>query len=87
MLEYHSKRSFGPAPEPLPSEIAMYLCLSPIVAEFKSDPMSVQCFDLRVVARAKWIVEKFEGRFARWMQDNPDDVNMVRDLVCGATNT
>lgn len=24
-----------------------------IVAEFNSDPMSVQCFDLRVVARAK----------------------------------
>ena len=29
-----------------------------IVAEFNSDPMSVQCFDLRIVQRAKDIVEK-----------------------------
>ncbi len=30
--------------------------LSLIVSEFKSDPMSVQCFDLRLVERAKRIV-------------------------------
>lgn len=29
-----------------------------IVAEFASDPMSVQCFDLRVVARAKAVIAK-----------------------------
>lgn len=29
-----------------------------IVAEFESDPMSVQCFDLRVVERAKACVKK-----------------------------
>lgn len=29
-----------------------------IVAEFESDPMSVQCFDLRIVERAKLCVAK-----------------------------
>lgn len=29
-----------------------------IVAEFESDPMSVQCFDLRIVQRAKDCVQK-----------------------------
>lgn len=33
-----------------------------IVAEFNSGPMSVQCFDLRIVKRAKDIVAKCEGR-------------------------
>ena len=32
--------------------------LNLIVAEFTSDPMSVQCFDLRVVARAKEVIAK-----------------------------
>jgi len=31
-----------------------------IVAEFKSDPMSVQCFDLRVVERAKVCIAELE---------------------------
>lgn len=31
-----------------------------IVAEFKSDPQSVQCFDLRVVERAKVCVAELE---------------------------
>ena len=38
-----------------------------IVAEFVSDPMSVQCFDLRLVERAKIVVEtqkKFERKGA-----------------------
>ena len=81
MFEYHSARSIGPAPEPLPSEIAMYLCLKPIVVEFESDPMSVQCFDLRVVSRAKWVVSKFEGSFKRWMRDNAQDVDMIQRLI------
>jgi hypothetical protein len=29
-----------------------------IVAEFESDPMSVQCFDLRIVQRAKDCIAK-----------------------------
>jgi hypothetical protein len=32
-----------------------------IVAEFKSDPTSVQCFDLRLVARACALVAEHEG--------------------------
>jgi len=31
-----------------------------IVAEFKSDPLSVQCFDLRVVERAKYVTARIE---------------------------
>jgi hypothetical protein len=36
--------------------------LDTIVAEFESDPMSVQCFDLRVVERAKAIVTEHRRR-------------------------
>lgn len=36
--------------------------LDVIVAEFESDPMSVQCFDLRVVERAKAIVTERRRR-------------------------
>ena len=32
--------------------------LALIVAEFESDPMSVQCFDLRIVERAKACVRE-----------------------------
>lgn len=32
--------------------------LSLIVAEFDTDPMSVQCFDLRIVERAKAVVDE-----------------------------
>ena len=38
------------------NEKAAMKVLALIVAEFESDPMSVQCFDLRVVAQAKEIV-------------------------------
>jgi len=31
-----------------------------IVAEFESDPLSVQCFDLRVVEKAKRIVKRLD---------------------------
>jgi hypothetical protein len=31
----------------------VWTVLDLIVAEFESDPMSVQCFDLRLVARAR----------------------------------
>lgn len=33
-----------------------------IVAEFETDPMSVQCFDLRVVERAKAIAGEWRRR-------------------------
>lgn len=66
---------------PAPSEIAMYLALKPIVSEFQSDPTSVACFDLRIVRKAIWIVEKFEGHFAGWMEQNPEDVKMVQGLM------
>jgi hypothetical protein len=35
-----------------------HILLDLINAEFQSDPMSVQCFDLRVVDRVKLCVEK-----------------------------
>jgi hypothetical protein len=38
-----------------------------IVTEFESDPMSVQCFDLRIVEAAKLCVAKRR----RFVKDNP----------------
>lgn len=35
--------------------------LALIVSEFESDPMSIQCFDLRVVERAKEVIRKQEA--------------------------
>lgn len=84
-LAYRSKRDWRPEPEPLDSELAMYLTFLPVVAEFQSDPTSVQCFDLRIVKQAIWIVEKFEGRFGGWMEKHPDEVRRVRGLLAGAT--
>ena len=40
--------------------------LGVVVGEWNSDPMSVQCFDLRTVERAQQVVERlkhFEGLF------------------------
>lgn len=42
-----------------PNEREIYELLDLIVAEWESDPMSVQCFDLRIVERAKKTVEPF----------------------------
>lgn len=39
-----------------------FTVLDIIVAEFKSDPMSVQCFDLRIVERAKEIVHTWNRK-------------------------
>lgn len=39
--------------ELLPREREVYEVLDLIVSEFESDPTSVQCFDLRIVERAK----------------------------------
>ena len=38
----------------------LFNVLDMIVFEFESDPMSVQCFDLRVVQRAKDIIAKLK---------------------------
>lgn len=43
----------------LPDEREVYELLDLIVSEWESDPMSVQCFDLRIVERAKKAVEPF----------------------------
>lgn len=63
---------------PTKGELAMYLILAPIAAEFASDPMSVQCFDLRLVAQAKACVSHFEKTFGGWMAKNRDQVRDVR---------
>lgn len=34
--------------------------LCQVVAEWSSDPMSVQCFDLRTVERAKYVVARIK---------------------------
>lgn len=39
------------------NDMEAWKVLDLIVAEFESDPMSVQCFDLRTVERAKKCVE------------------------------
>jgi hypothetical protein len=38
-----------------------FVVLDLIVAEFESDPMSVQCFDLRTVLRAKACIRKWKA--------------------------
>lgn len=40
------------------AEAEAWTVLDLIVAEFESDPMSVQCFDLRVVERAKKVIQE-----------------------------
>ncbi len=42
------------------AEIEAFEVLDLIVAEFNSDPMSVQCFDLRTVERAKEVVKQLK---------------------------
>lgn len=43
-------------------DIEAWKLLDLINAEFQSDPMSVQCFDLRIVQRVKQAVEKNKKR-------------------------
>jgi len=66
----------GPGPE----EIRYQKVLSLIVAEFKSDPMSVQCFDKRTVDNAIKLVEEYEKRHARYFRkygrSEEDEVNV-----------
>ena len=37
-----------------------------VVAEWKSDPLSVQCFDLRIVEEAKRVVKRLEEIIPEW---------------------
>jgi hypothetical protein len=40
--------------------------LDVVVAEWASDPLSVQCFDLRIVERAKFIVKRLKELAPEW---------------------
>lgn len=54
----------GPGPE----EIRYQKCLALIVAEFKRDPMSTQCFDARIVKKAIELVDEYEERHRRFFR-------------------
>lgn len=45
-----------------PTEAEMFALLDLIDAEWRSDPTSVQCFDARLVARVRAVVEKHRKR-------------------------
>lgn len=45
-----------------PIEAEMFALLDLIDAEWRSDPTSVQCFDLRLVAKVRAVVEKYRAR-------------------------
>lgn len=47
------------------AEEELFTVLDLIVAEFETDPVSVQCFDLRTVDRAKEIVGKYRRHLQR----------------------
>lgn len=42
--------------------------LNQVVSEWKTDPMSVQCFDLRTVERAKFVCESLNEITPEWMK-------------------
>lgn len=48
-------------------EIELFTVLDIIIAEFQSDPMSVQCFDLRIVARAKKVINENRDEWVQAM--------------------
>jgi len=59
MIEPHLKPSYERAMhDSWKNDDEAHDLLALIVAEFNSDPMSVQCFDLRIVERAKVCVAK-----------------------------
>jgi len=39
-----------------------------VVMEWKTDPMSVQCFDLRIVERAKHVITRLEKLTPSWVK-------------------
>lgn len=50
--------TLGPDPFGIENDHEAFRLLDLINAEFQSDPMSVQCFDLRIVERVKQCVER-----------------------------
>lgn len=40
-----------------------------VVAEWESDPLSVQCFDLRIVEEAKHVVKRLEQIIPAWERE------------------
>ena len=61
MHPYLSDKGQREMEERMKAEYEAFELLSIIVAEFESDPMSVQCFDLRIVERAKQCVAKLKA--------------------------
>lgn len=66
----------GDAPDPAPWDLpyqgawrTVWDVLDAVVAEWTSDPMSVQCFDLRLVERAKQLLRERNQLFARMERD------------------
>lgn len=55
---YLSDKGIRQMDERIEAHIEAFKVLDLIVAEFNSDPMSVQCFDLRTVKRAQDVVER-----------------------------
>lgn len=62
----YDPRGFDDVMGPLPSELEAMETLGLIVAEFKSDPSSTACFDIRIVQKAIEQVGAFEARYRRF---------------------
>lgn len=56
----NDKKGLRRMDERIEAHIEAFEVLDLIVAEFNSDPMSVQCFDLRTVKRAQDVVERLK---------------------------
>ena len=59
-----SKKAYDLDPDQIRDEALRLLDI--IVAEFKSDPKSVQCFDERIVKRSIEIVDEYNSRVRRY---------------------
>lgn len=57
---YMTDKAVRETEERMKVELEAFELLDLIVAEFNSDPMSVQCFDLRTVERAKYVVARLK---------------------------
>ena len=57
---YMTDKAVRETEERMKVELEAFELLDLIVAEFNSDPMSVQCFDLRTVELAKYVVARLK---------------------------
>ena len=57
---YMTDKAVRETEERMKVELEAFELLDLIVAEFNSDPMSVQCFDLRTVERAKYVAARLK---------------------------